>query len=421
MPLQLPQSVLRPLSVLRAGPFRRYMLGGAVSLTGTWMQFMAQAWVMTSLTNSAFLYSLVNFASNVPSLLLFSIGGSSADRYDKRMILVATQIVQMALAFLMGMLVLSHKLQIWHVVAIALLTGIAAAFETPADSAMVPELVDHSEIQQALAIDRSIFHGTRLLGPAVAGVVVALWGAATAFFLNAMSFLGFIGALATIASKPAQTPEEAEERSSGIGPGFAHVRSDPPTFMMLALSALTTCTIFPPMVMMLPLYARYDLGQGAAALGTLMGVSGVGSLTGSILLLLAPRDRRISAMAVSAVGAGVCVLALAFVHNVIAAGVLIGLLSIGTASMIGLTNTIIQERAPDALRGRVSAIAGLAFFGLLPFSGLAVMAAADMFGRRTIMAVAALIFIPGSAVILAMTARRWRSVPAAERDGSLAV
>src|SRR6266513_2420409 len=172
----------KALALLRQGPFRRYIIGSLISDSGTWMQMMAQSWVLSGLTNKAIL----------PALALAPIAGSLADRWDKRKILIATQIVQIIFAIALGFLVMSGRIQIWHIIFFALLLGIAFSYEMPAISALVPELVKRDEIGAAVALDRSVFHGSRLIGPSVAGFFIGWWGAASAFFTNAFSFFALI-------------------------------------------------------------------------------------------------------------------------------------------------------------------------------------------------------------------------------------
>src|SRR6266478_1207625 len=171
----------RTLELLRAGPFRRYIIGSLISDTGTWMQVMAQGWVMSTLTNKAILLGMVNFAAGIPTLALTMLGGSIADKYDKRKILIWTQFAQTALALILGILVYTGRIQVWYVVVVAAFLGICIAFEMPAINALVPELVKRDEIATAIALDRSVFHGSRLVGPSLAGLFVAWWGAASAF------------------------------------------------------------------------------------------------------------------------------------------------------------------------------------------------------------------------------------------------
>src|SRR4029434_1017432 len=199
----------KALSLLRPGAFRRYIIGSLISDSGTWMQMMAQSWVISGLTSKAILLGLVNFAAGLPALILAPVAGSLADRLDKRKILVATQIAQIVFALGLGFLVMSGHIRVWHIVFFALLLGIAFAYEMPAISALVPELVKRDEIAAAVALDRSVFHGSRLIGPSLAGFFVGWWGAAAAFFTNAFSFVALIAALISLPKRPLGTPEDA--------------------------------------------------------------------------------------------------------------------------------------------------------------------------------------------------------------------
>src|SRR2546429_1089989 len=180
------------LRVLRPGSFRRYIIGSAISDTGTWMQVMAQGWVMSTLTNKAILLGMVNFAAGIPTLALTMLGGSVADRYDKRKILIWTQFAQTALALIVGILVYTGRIHVWHVVVVAAFLGICIAFEMPAINALVPELVKRDEIATAIALDRSVFHGSRLVGPSLAGFFVAWGGAASALFSKCRGLFPFV-------------------------------------------------------------------------------------------------------------------------------------------------------------------------------------------------------------------------------------
>lgn len=402
------------LGVLRPGPFRRYILGEAVSVTGTWMQIMAQGWLMATLTTSAFMLGLVNFAGSLPMLLLGMAGGVFADRYDKRWILQITQIVQIVAAAAIGFLVQRGELQLWHLFAMAVATGTAAAFEMPAAGAMVPELVDKPDIARAIAIDRSVFHATRLVGPALAGYCIAHFGAATAFYLNALSFVALMIAIATLPARPLGTPEQEEGRKTGMKDGIAYVRSDPPTLGMIGLIALTTTLVFPLIVVLMPIYAVHVLKLGPGQMGILMGLAGVGALTGSVGMLTVGRAQRLSRMAIGAAGtvAALAALTVASGMAVAAAGILV--LGVGISTLIGLANTTVQERAPDHLRGRVSAIAGLAFFGVMPFAGLALSSVTDLLGMRTVLGVNAVLYAIGSFAILTTLGRQ----ACAERSGT---
>ncbi|MDB5099706.1 MAG: transporter, partial [Cyanobacteria bacterium RYN_339] len=282
----------KSLKVLRAGPFRRYMIGESLSTTGTWMQLMAEGWVMTSLTSSAFMMGLVTFATGMPMLLLTMYGGSIADRFDKRNILLITQVAQILLAATMGVLVYTQTVQIWHVVLVAACLGTVNAFEMPAVSALVPELVSREEIGDAMAVDRSSFHTTRLVGPAIAGFVIGQFGAAVAFFANALSFIPLMLALRTISPRAVGNEEEEAARQTGFMDGVAYVKSDAPTVAMISMMALMTCFPAPVLMVLLPLYSRTELHLGATGMGLMMSVNAAGALLGSVWLLgVAPEKR----------------------------------------------------------------------------------------------------------------------------------
>ncbi|PYK37986.1 MAG: hypothetical protein DME49_09475 [Verrucomicrobia bacterium] len=395
----------KALALLKPGPFRRYIIGSAISDTGTWMQVMAQGWVVSALTNKAIVLGMVNFAAGLPTLALTMIGGSAADRYDKRKILIATQVVQIALAIILGWLVMAGRIHIWHVVVLAALLGIAIAFEMPAISALVPELVRRDQIATAVAMDRSIFHGSRLVGPSLAGLFVGWWGAASAFFANAFSFLALIVALVSLPKRPIGTKEEEEQRRSGIMEGFRYVASERTVLAMIALVALTTIFVFPVISVMLPLYVRNVLQLGPREMGWLMATSGTGAFFGSLGLLSVARERRLKFMSGNVLAVAAGVFSMSRSHSFALTACSMGVLAIALSMNFGLANTIVQEHAPAHLRGRVSAVFGLSFFGLMPIAGLIVTGFSDLVGMRTALAVASIIYGTGAFSILTMAGR----------------
>jgi MFS family permease len=299
---------------------------------------------------------------------------------------------------------------------VALVLGVSASFEMPAAAAIVPELVDKKDIFRAIALDRAVFHATRLVGPALAGVCVAKLGASSAFYLNALTFIALMIAVGTLPKRPPGTVEEEEKRKGGFKEGFAYVRQDIPTLGMIGLIAMTTTLIFPTVMVLMPIYAVHVLHTGPGGMGILMGLSGVGALAGAIGLLTVAPAQRPSRMAFAA---GAIALALAGIsqsQNVWQASGSIAFLTLGTSVLIGLANTTVQERAPDYLRGRVSAVAGLAFFGIMPFAGIAVSSLVDLFGMRTVMFSNAALFGLGAGLILATQARRACEAPAPELE-----
>jgi MFS family permease len=395
----------KALALLDQGPFRRYIIGSLISDSGTWMQMMAQGWVMSALTNRALMLGLVNFAAGIPALLLAPTAGSLADRFDKRKILIATQIAQIVLAIALGILVMTGRVHVWHVIFFALLLGIAFSYEMPAISALVPELVKREEIAAAVALDRSVFHGSRLIGPAVGGYFIGWWGEASAFFANALSFLALIAALISLPPRPIGTAEEEKQRRSGIMEGFRYVRSNRIILSLIALIALNTVFVFPAISVMLPLYVRNILHLGAKNMGALMAVSGSGAFLGSIGLLTVARENRLKFMSGNVVAIAVGVFLLSRSHSFLLTACAMGVIAVSLSMNFGLANTIVQEHAPAPLRGRVSAVFGMSFFGLMPIAGLIVPGFSDLIGMRTTFAVAAVIYGIAALLVLSLAGR----------------
>ena len=377
------------LRVLRPGPFRRYIIGSAISDTGTWMQVMAQAWVMTTLTTSALMLGLVNLCAGLPMLALTMVGGSAADRFDKRKILLVTQYVQIGIAVSIGLLIWGGKIAIWQIFVFAAILGISNSFEMPTLNALVPELVKRDEIQGAISIDRTVFHGSRMIGFSLSGILISVLGMASAFFANAISFVAFIIALFTIPPRLRGTAEEEKKRASGIKEGFRYVAKDKPSLAMIGLISATTVLIFPIITVMMPLYGRLVLHLGADQVGYLMGASAVGSLVGAIFLISIPRDKRVPIMMVNVCIVACAIFSLSRAPSFYLATALLIFNSLGLAMNFGLANTIVQERAPDYLRGRVSAVFMLSFVGLMPVAGLGITGLSDLIGMRTALAIAA--------------------------------
>src|SRR5205085_1240205 len=196
------------LNVLRNAPYRRYIIGSAISDTGTWMQIMAQGYVMSTLTTKAVWLGMAQFAAGLPMLALTMAGGSAADKYDKRAILLITQFVQIALALAIGYLVWSGQIAIWHILTFAAILGVSNSFEMPTLSALVPELVAREQIPSGIAIDRSVFHGSRVVGPTIGGILINAWGTASAFFANAISFVALIVALLSLPPRAQGSAQE---------------------------------------------------------------------------------------------------------------------------------------------------------------------------------------------------------------------
>ena len=391
------------LSVLRYRPFRLYWAGQAVSLTGTWMQVMAQGWVITSLSADAWTLGAFNLAGSIPMLLLGVRGGELADRLDKKTILLWSQAAMMVLAFAFAGLLYSGALQLWHVFAFGLVVSVVEAFEFPASQGMAPELVDPPDIPQAVAMMQTIFQAGRLVGPALAGFLIARWGEASAFVANGLSFLAVIVSLLLIRRGQAPRAPQAHDKASGkFALGFAYVRGDAITRALLGLLTLCMVLVFPTLVMM-PFYARHVLQVDAVGQGELLSVSGLGALVGSLILLRASSAAWRQRLWVSVVGVALCMALMAVAPDVRTASVAVCGLSLAIALLMGSVNQTVQARVPAELRGRVSALFGMVFTSVLPFAALALTALADVVGMRQLTGVSAGAFVVASVVLLLQT------------------
>lgn len=378
MSVQTPTTAHAP----QTGVFVRFMVAEFISVTGAWMQTQAQQLVVETHAKASVDQALVSFATLIVIPLFGPWAGTAADRYDRRRILFVVMLLQALLATTVGWKVQTNTLLLWHLVLVGFLMGVTHAFEGPAYSALLPELVPREKIGRAFALDRSVFQAGRIIGPALAGILVASLGPASAFYANALSFAGPIIILFTIPKRRRGTEEEEKLRQGAFMDGWRHVRSDTTTFRMLLVSAANALFCSPFVIVMLTWYAKRTLGLSPGMVGWLMSLAGIGALVAAVSLLAIPYARRMLVMrlgaAVSVVG--MFLLAVAPGFPVAACG--ITLLTLGLNFLYGVGNQVVQERAPDPLRGRISAVAALSFVAVLPFSGLMASGLDRLVGMR---------------------------------------
>jgi MFS family permease len=383
-----PRSVL---GALRNREFTLFWSGQAISQTGTWMQQFAQGWVVTTLASSALALASVNLAASIPILILTPFGGVAADRMDRRRILLVTQTVLALLAVAMGVLIQAGHLQLWQVWLIALLLGVATAYDLPAYQSFFPQLVDRDDIPRAIALNQATFHASRIIGPAIASGLVARWGTAAAFFANGASFLAVIGSLLLIRARAVTSNETVRTRLFMVE-GVQYVRERPQMLALLGLTIITTVFVFPNAATLMPFYAKHVLQVGPGGLGLMMMSSGAGAFLGAIFLLALPRRFRITWITASLFLRSRAVFGLSWSHTLSLSVVAAVILSFGISSTLGLASTIIQESVPDGLRGRVMSLYSLAFTAVAPFAALAVARLADVIGMRRELIIAAVLY-----------------------------
>lgn len=394
-----------PLRVLRHREFAIYWTGLAVSMVGTWMQSFAQGWVVAGLTTSAFVVGLVHFTVSAPTLVLMPLGGVAADRLERRRILLYTQWVILALALVMGTLIVSGRLELWHVFVVALLLGVATAYEMPAYQSFYPQLVEKEDLPQAVALNQATFQAARIVGPALAGWLVAMWGLGAAFFANAATFLAVIVSLMLVRSRPPPGDTERSSTLTLMREGFRYVRDRPAVQSLLALTGVTTFFIFPNVAFLAPYYVKHVLREGAAALGVIMSAAGVGAFVGAALLLTVPKEQRLLRMLLSAGVVLMGVSTLAWTQHLWGVVAAIGMVSAATAHSLGIASIMVQEAIPDALRGRVMSLYSLMFSGTMPLGALVLPGLTDWLGMRVELQLAAVLYAAGAFAALARLRR----------------
>jgi MFS family permease len=409
---RLPDAV----SALAERDFRIVWMGQAVSMTGTWMQMIAQGLLVLTLWNNAFALGALTFANAIPSLVVMLFGGVLADRADKRRILLMTQAVMGVLALVVGLLVLSDRVEYWMLIAVTIILGVAFGYDMPAYQAFLPDLVPPEKIGQVVALNSSTFHGTRMVGPAMAGAVIAVFGMATAYFLNAASFLAVIVSLVIITHRPAKRAAgPAMSAIDGLREGIGHVRGRTNIQVLMVLTGLCTTFIFPIVAVLTPFYVKNELHGGSGLLGILWACSGFGSMLGAIALIVWSNRRRVERLWGAALIAPAGLLILALVREPIVAVAVMPFVSFSFSSQLGLIQTMIQESTPQQFRGRVMSLHGITFNGTMPIAALIASGVAAYAGLPFVIVVCAACYLVCSAAVLRFAGGGIRSVVDASR------
>ena len=386
-------------SMLRAFAHRDYRLffsGQLVSLIGTWMQSVAQSWLVYRLSGSAVLLGLVGFAGQIPVFLLAPAGGSLADTRSRHRIIVGTQTASMILAFVLAVLTLTGRVQLWHLFTLAALLGVVNAFDIPARQAFLVELVGRVDLMNAIALNSSMFNGARIIGPALAGVLVAAIGEGWCFFLNGISYIAVLAGLLAMSPRPIPPRPDGGTPLGRIVQGIQFAARTPPIRELLLLLGLVSLAGMPYAVLM-PIFADQILHTGAWGLGILMGASGFGALLGA-LVLASRRDvrglGRWIAWATALFGASL--IAFSTSRSFWLSTALLVPAGFAMIVQAAASNTLIQAMVPDALRGRVMACYSMMFMGMAPFGALLAGLLAGRLGRAAAVAAGGVACIAGA-------------------------
>ncbi len=388
-------------TVLRALAHRNFLLffiGQSISLVGTWLQQTAMIWMVYRLSKSAFLLGLVGFAGQIPTFFLAPVAGVVSDSWNRQRILLVTQTLAMVQAFLLAVLTLAGVIAVWHIMALSVFLGVVNAFDITTRQAFMTDMVDRKEDwANAIALNSSMVNGARLVGPSLAGILIALMGEGICFLLNGVSYIAVIVALA--AMRVPQRPSRKRPRMlRSLREGFAYAFRFAPIRAILLMLGLVSLVGMPYVVLM-PVFASEVLGGGPDTLGLLMGASGLGALGAAIYL--ASRQSVLGLGRHIALGAAV--FALGMIAFSFSRAMLLSVLTLcvsGFAMMVHIaaSNTVLQTVVEEDKRGRVMSLYTMAFMGMAPLGSLLAGAMAELIGAPATLRICAAFCLAGAAM-----------------------
>ena len=386
------------LRALNHRDYRLFFSGQLVSLIGTWTQRVAQSWLVLELTNSPFKLGLISALQSAPIFCLALVAGAIADRVPKRRVLIGTQVALMGQAFVLAVLAWSGHVQYWHVAVLATCYGLAATLDMPTRQSFVVEMASKEDLPNAIALNSSMVSSARMVGPAVAGLLVDRYGVAPAFGLNGLSFVAVILALAAMRAEGLPGPTQGTTVREDIAAGLRYALHTP--LVALTLSLLSTVGLF---VMnhnvLVPLLARDVLHEGAHGFGLLMAAVGVGAIIGALALATLGKGRPPFSLLLGTAGAASgFTLLLAGIRTFWAAMLVLTLVGLAQIVFLASCNSTLQLVVPDRMRGRIMSLYAFVFVGVTPLGSIIVGTIAEWFGVAAAYAlsgVAALAFILG--------------------------
>ena len=386
---------LRVWSAFRHRNYRLFWFGQLISLVGTWMQAVAQDWLVLQLTNNPFDLGLVAAVQFTPVMVLGLFGGLIADHLPKRRTLIATQSVLMLLAFTMAALVVTGWIQVWHIFVLAFLLGCVNSFDMPTRQSFVVEMVGREDVGNAVALNSAMFNAARIVGPAVAGIAIGVFGVAQSFFLNGLSFIAVIAGLRMMREAELHSPPLIPRPTSiggvvaNLKEGLGYVRHTPVVLIAVVVVGLVS-TFGINFSVSVPPMARDVLGVGATGYGLLMAAVGLGALTAALIIAFVARPS-VWALVGGAILLGTLEVAFSFSRFLPLSLVFMFGVGFGVIGMAATANTLIQLEVPDGLRGRVMAVYLTVFAGSTPLGGLATGAVASAYGAAVAMGLAGLL------------------------------
>jgi MFS family permease len=397
-----------PFPALRHRNFQIFFLGQTTSLVGTWMQSVAQGWLVLQLTNSAYYVGLVSALGSLPVLLVSLPAGVFADRSNKRRVVVATQALALVQALVLAVLIWMHRVELWHVAAAAVFLGLVNAVDIPTRQSLIFDLVGKDDLMNAIALNSSAFNAARIIGPAIGGVLIGGIGIAACFFLNSVSYVAVIAGLLAMRLPAWSPPPLAGDGLTRFREGARFILGDRATRALVLNTALLSIFGFPYLVLM-PVFARDVLHVGAAGLGFLMASVGIGAVVAALgVAAFGPRLPKGRLLVWGGPAFGLAIAAFALTPWVPLA---VAILVVSGGAMIAnnaVTNTLLQTIVPDGLRGRVMGAYTFVFVGMAPLGAYQAGWLAGRVGVQTAVAAGGLVCALASLAL-------WRLVPEVPR------
>jgi predicted MFS family arabinose efflux permease len=384
--------------------FRLLWFGSFTSSTGTWMQILAQSWLVFNISGSAFLLGLDNFLAQLPIVLFSLIGGVIADRIDRRRVLLGSQYVQMSCSFLLALLIALNHIRVWHILTLSFVVGCAQAFGGPAYSALVPMLVEKEDLPNAIALNSIQFNLARVIGPVLGGLALTQLGAAWCFALNGVSFIAVIISLLllTIHFIPQKTGESI---MTGVRQGLAFVRNQGAMVGLIGLAFCMTAFAM-PMIAFLPVFAKNVLHAGPGAYSILLACSGAGSVAGALVVAALGNIQKkgLSALLMLLVlGAGIVAFALS--KSILLSCVLLLISGAALMAVFSMISTLVQLITANEMRGRVMSVYNMAFRGGMPLGSITTGWLVPIFSAPSVMAANGLLLLGLGAYFLLVQRR----------------
>jgi len=390
--------------ILRALRYRNYRLffgGQIISLTGTWMQYMAMSWLVYRLTNSPFALGVIGFSSQITIFLVTPFAGVWADQWNRHRIVIITQILAMIQAFILAILVLTGIARVWHIIALSVFLGLISSFDMPVRQSFTIDMIENKEdLGNAIALNSMVFNIARFIGPTVAGILVAVFDEGMCFLLNGISYIAVIVSLMLMKIKPRITTNHNNHLWESMKEGFLYTFGFPPMRFILMLMGLVSLAVMPYAVLM-PVFARDILHGNSQTLGFLMGAGGLGALAGAIYLASKKDIRGLGkTIAVSTFILSAGLIVLSFSRVVWFSLLLMVFIGFGIMVNMAASNTVLQTIVDDDKRGRVMSFYIMAFIGLTPFGSLLAGSLASAIGTPNTILIAGIFCIAGTLVFV---------------------